>query len=64
MFIEIIELNIFGLEKNTKKNIVQRSKKEIIIDRSRDSIDDDMKNRISEGVEIQMISLCFFFFFN
>ena len=54
IFVEIIELNIFGLQKNTKKNIFQRSKLEIIDDINKNTIDDD---RISEGAEMQMISL-------
>ena len=30
IFVEIIELNIFGLQKNTKRNITQRSDSEEI----------------------------------
>ena len=57
IFVEIIELNIFGLQKNTKKNIVKRSESDIIGNKFRNTTVDDMNNIISEGAEIQMVSL-------
>ena len=37
VFVEILELNIFGLQNNTKKNITKRSEIEDFEDNQRDS---------------------------
>ena len=53
IFVEILELNIFGLQKNTKKNIIQRANTEGDKDRRNDS-----ENSIgSEGSEMQRFSI-------
>ena len=54
IFVEILELNIFGLQKNTKKNIIQRANiEEEVKDKRRESeISIDL-----EGSELQRFSL-------
>ena len=57
IFVEIIEVNMFGLQKNTKKNIIQRSESDIISDRNRFNSEYNIDNRVTEGAEMQRISL-------
>ena len=57
IFVEIIEVNMFGLQKNTKKNIIQRSESDIISDRNRFNSEYNIDNSVTEGAEMQRISL-------
>ena len=64
IFVEIIELNIFGLQKNTKKNISNRSKKEepeydynLSRDSSANDTDEEKKSGNTSETDMQSFSL-------
>ena len=58
IFVEILELNIFGLQNNTKKNIINRSESENLDNISQGSdIDNELRERNLSFMEDQRLSI-------
>ena len=53
VFVEVIELNFFGLQKNTKRNIMERSQSEIENNMDVDNRDSDISDNRNSLLELE-----------